>query len=97
MHTCLEKGSSAWVQFVSIGAAQVLLQLLLVIGFNLLEGAEYGLVCMHTSRIWTGSCGGSACGVVCTCVCGVLMCVYGGLLTCVWCGVCLCKHVSIQV
>ena len=93
MHTCLEKGSSAWVQFVSIGAAQVILQLLLVIGFNLLEGAEYGLVCMHTSRIWTGSCGGSACGVVCTCVCGVVCsCVCMVVCPCVCGVVCVCAN-----
>ena len=99
IHTCLKKGSSSWVQLVSIGAAQVLLQLPLVIGFNLLEGAEYGLVCTHTSRSWTDSCERKCmwCGVPMCAWCGVPMCVWCDVFMCVWCGVLMCVVVCPRV
>ena len=87
MHTCLEKGSSSWMQLVSIGAAQVLLQLLLVIGFNLLEGAEYRLVCR------TGSFGRKCMCVLCAhlfVVCCAHVCV-------MWCvSVQTCERTSVS-
>ena len=62
MHTCLENGFSSWVQLVSIGTAQMFLQLFLVISFNSLEMTSMNQCMPWAGRGWAhvGEC---ACGV----------------------------------
>ena len=65
MHTCLEKEFPLWVQLVSIGTLQMLLQLLLVVGFNSLDGVKYASVCVCVctqAGLWVCRCGRCACG-----------------------------------